>query len=94
MNNQSNDESLPKLVESPGVTIFPVPVDGELYIKIDDGAGKDPLITIRSIQGLTVYQDLYSKSQSINTLGLRPGVYYLQVAGNSGFQKVVKFIKK
>jgi hypothetical protein len=94
MNNLSNDESLPKVGESPGVTIFPVPVDSELYIKIDDGAGKDPLITIRSIHGLTVYQDFYSRSQSINTLHLKTGVYYLHVAGDGGFQKVVKFIKK
>jgi hypothetical protein len=94
MNGQSNGESLLRVGEDAGVTIFPVPVDSELYIKISDAAGNDPLITIRTIHGLTVYQDFYSKSQSINTLPLQAGVYYLQVAGHGGFQKVVKFIKK
>ena len=42
MNELSNNESLPKAGESPGVTIFPVPVDNELHVKIDDTAGKDP----------------------------------------------------
>jgi hypothetical protein len=55
---------------------------------------EDPLITVRTIYGLTVYQDFYSKSKSINTLNLQAGVYYLQVTGYGGFQKVVKFIKK
>jgi hypothetical protein len=94
LNDLSNNESLLKIGESPGITIFPVPVDRELYIKIDDAAGKDPVITIRTIHGLTVYQDSYSKSQSINTLHLQSGVYYLQVAGQGGFQKVIKFIKQ
>jgi hypothetical protein len=94
INDLSNNESLLKIGESPGVTIYPVPVDSELYIKIDDTVGKDPMITIRTIHGLTVYQDSYSKSQSINTLHLQSGVYYLQVAGQGGFQKVIKFIKQ
>jgi hypothetical protein len=94
INDESNNENLLKVGESAGVTIFPVPVDHELYIKIDDTAGKDPMITIRTIHGLTVYQESYSKSQSINTLHLPAGVYYLQVAGQGGFQKVIRFIKK
>ena len=56
--------------------------------------GKDAMLTIRNMQGLTVYKDLYSKSSSISTMDLQPGVYLLQVTGNGGFQKVVKFIKK
>ncbi|HEX6223130.1 MAG TPA: T9SS type A sorting domain-containing protein, partial [Chryseolinea sp.] len=94
MNDLSNNESLLKAGEIPRVTIFPVPVDRELYVKIDDTTAIEPMITIRTIHGLTVYQDSYSKSQSINTLHLPTGVYYLQVAGNGGFHKVIRFIKK
>lgn len=91
--NQPNDESLLKESEEEGVTIFPVPVDNELFLEIGDEAGDDPLITIRSIHGLTVYQNPYSKSRSINTLLFPAGVYYLRVAGHGGFQKIVRFIK-
>ena len=41
---EKNNESFMKADESPGVTIFPLPVDSELYIKIDDAAGKNPQI--------------------------------------------------
>lgn len=77
----------------PDVKLYPVPVDDELHVKIDDLAGGKAVVTIRNVQGLTVYQDSYSKSQNINTLHLQAGVYFLQVVGNGGFQKVVKFIK-
>jgi hypothetical protein len=54
--------------------------------------GQDALLTIRTIHGLTVYSDLYAKSQNISTVHLQPGVYFLQVVSIGGFQQVVKFI--
>ncbi len=74
--------------------IFPVPVDNELFVKMDDTLGKDAVLNILTIQGLSVYKGPYSKSSSISTADLKPGVYVLHVVGNNGFHRVVKFIKK
>ncbi len=76
-----------------GLIIYPVPVDDELHVRIDDSADPEALVTICNVHGLAVYQGSYSKSQEINTSQLRAGVYFLQIKGNDGFQKVVKFIK-
>lgn len=86
----------PLFQEGPvGVSIYPVPVGNELNVKIDDvAAGKDAMLTIVNFQGLTLYKNSYGKSQTINTLELKPGVYMLQIVNNSGFRRVVKFIKK
>jgi hypothetical protein len=77
----------------PNVTIYPVPVDNELAVRIEDRAGAEALVTIRNIHGLVVYQGNYSNSKEINTSQLASGVYVLQITGHGGFQKVVKFIK-
>ena len=34
-----------------GVTIYPVPVDNELFVKMDDTVGKDAVLSILTIQG-------------------------------------------
>ena len=94
MNDLSNNESLLKAGESPGVTIYPVPVDNELFVKIDDTVGKDALLSILTIQGVSVYEGTYPKSSNIRTDDLKPGVYVLHIVSNNGFHKVVKFIKK
>ena len=94
VNDQQNVEGFRQASESAGVLIFPVPVDNELFVKIDDTAGKDAVLNILTIQGLSVYKGPYSKSSSISTADLKPGVYVLHVVGNNGFHRVVKFIKK
>ena len=94
MNDRSNNESLLKVGESPDITIYPVPVDNELFVKMDDTVGKDAIMSILTIQGVRVYEGTYAKSSSIRTDDLKPGVYVLQVVSNNGFHKVVKFIKK
>ena len=94
MNELSNNESLLKAGESPDVTIYPVPVDNELFVKMDDTVGQDALLTILTIQGVSVYEGTYSKSSNIRTADLKPGVYVLHIVSNNGFHKVVKFIKK
>ncbi|WP_276371885.1 T9SS type A sorting domain-containing protein [Chryseolinea sp. H1M3-3] len=76
------------------VTIYPVPVDDELHVKIDDSADPEALVTIRNIHGLVIYHGSYSKSQEINTSQLRAGVYFLQITGEDGFLKSVKFMKE
>jgi len=76
------------------VTIYPVPVDNELFVKMDDTVGKDAILSIITIQGVSVYEGTYSKSSNIRTDDLKPGVYVLHVVSNNGFHRVVKFIKK
>ena len=80
--------------QSEELSIYPVPVEDELHLKMNDNAGSDALLAIRSIQGNLVYTGQVSQVSSINTLNFQPGVYVLQVFGNNGFHKVVRFIKK
>jgi hypothetical protein len=88
------DESFLQAGVDQGVWAYPVPVDKELHVKIDDAAGQHAILVITNIQGLTVYQNPYSRSQTINTSELKPGVYFLQIIGNNGFRKVLKIIKE
>lgn len=90
----SNVETPSQQSDAAAVSVYPIPVETELRVKIDDQVGKDAILTIRNIQGHAVYTDFYSKSQNINMLNMQPGIYFLQVVGNSGFNRVVKFIKK
>jgi hypothetical protein len=76
------------------VTIYPVPVDNALHVRIDDEAAADALVTIRNIHGLVIYHGFYSNSQEINTSQLGQGVYFLQVTGEDGLLKTVKFMKE
>ncbi len=68
-----------------GLTIYPVPVDNELFVKMNDTVGKDALLSILTVQGVVVYEGTYSKSSHISTVDLKPGVYVLQVVENNGF---------
>lgn len=76
------------------LAIYPVPVENELFVKMDDTIGKDAMLSILTIQGLSVYKGTYSGSSSISTVDLKPGMYVLQVVSRNGFQRLVKFIKK
>jgi hypothetical protein len=84
--------------EVSGIVVYPVPADDELHVQIEDLAGNGAIITIVNIQGHSVYRGSFTPLQfrenSINTTRLQPGVYYLQVSGNNGFRRMVKFIKK
>ena len=76
------------------LTIYPVPVENELFIKMDDAIGKDAMLSILNLQGLIVYQGTYSQSSRISTVDLKSGVYVLQVVSSNGYQRRVKFIKR
>jgi hypothetical protein len=75
------------------VSLYPVPVGNSLHVKIGDSDYKDASIIIRNIHGRAVYQGPYLQSQEIDTSFLQDGVYFLQITGNVGFQKAIKFIK-
>jgi hypothetical protein len=76
------------------LTIYPVPVENELFVKMDDAVGKDATLSILNLQGLIMYQGTYSQSSRISTVDFRSGVYVLQVVSSNGYQRRVKFIKK
>lgn len=90
----SEDESLLHAGGDQGVWAYPVPVDKELHVKMDDAAGQHAIVVITNIQGLTFYKNSYSMSQIINTSELKPGVYFLQIIGDNGFRKALKIIKE
>ena len=80
-------------IKNSDLIIYPVPVDNELFVRMDDTIGNDAVLTILTMQGLSVYEGAYSKSSSISTSELKPGVYIL-VVRNNGFQRMGRFIKK
>jgi hypothetical protein len=88
------EEDIPLDDGASDLTIYPVPVENELFVKMDDTVGKDAMLSILNLQGLSMYQGTYSQSSSISTADLKPGVYVLQVVSRNGFQRLVKFIKK
>lgn len=94
INSGANNLIASNQEQSEELSIYPVPVEDELHLKMNDNAGSDALLTIRSIQGNLVYTGQVSPISSINTLNFQPGVYVLQIFGNNGFHKVVRFIKK
>ncbi len=82
------------VVQTSGLTIYPVPVENELFVKMDDTIAKDAMLYIQTIQGQSVYRGTYSQSLRISTVDLKSGVYVLQVVSRDGSQRLVKFIKK
>jgi hypothetical protein len=76
------------------VTLYPVPVGNELFVDIADQIGEGASLTIANIHGISVYTGIYSRSSSINTIHLHPGVYFLRVDSGMGVPTIRKFIKK
>jgi len=64
-----------------------------LFVKMDDTIGNDAVLSILTMEGLSIYEGTLSKSSSIRTSDLKPGVYVL-VVSNNGLQRIRKFIKK
>ena len=61
-------------------------------MKVDDTIGKGAVLSILTMQGLTVYEGPYSKSSAVSTSDLRPGVYILVVVSNNGFKETKKWV--
>jgi len=89
-----SEEYSPVVDEVTELTIYPVPVENELFVRMDDTVGKDAILSIQNLQGVIVYQGTYSQSSGISTVDFRSGVYVLQVVSSNGYQRRVKFIKK
>lgn len=96
--NARVSESIEHQGEEISLSLFPVPVEDELHIKIDKQAGNSFFVAIRNIQGQSVHAGTYSSYQlqntSIRTAGWQSGIYYVQIFGDNGLGKIVKFVKK
>jgi hypothetical protein len=93
--NQQMDE---RSAEELSVTLYPIPVSNELHVSLNYSQDSEVIIVIRNIHGQPVYSQRYRSSQlnssSLDTSGLKAGVYLLHVLGNNRFSKVLKFIKQ
>jgi len=81
------------------MSVFPVPAENELNLKIKGKEEENALVIIKNVQGYTVYSSLSSIKElnrnTISTSGLQPGVYFLHLRGqNKNHFNVIKFIKK
>jgi hypothetical protein len=79
------------------VALYPVPVKDDLFINIQNVVDGNVSVVLRNSVGHAVYQGSYGVHQSqpfsINTSGLSPGVYFLQLRGANGFEKVIRVVK-
>jgi hypothetical protein len=80
------------------VSIFPVPTENELTIKLTGPAENNFRVSIKNNQGQLFYSDyptqLELNTYQINTVSLSPGLYYLLISNDNGFKRAVSFIKK
>jgi hypothetical protein len=78
------------------VTLYPVPVKETLFVQIANGHG-DYSVALKNSQGYTIHKGTYSAQQApsynIATSELYSGVYFLQIKGANGFEKVIRIMK-
>ena len=72
-----SEEDNPVVDDVSELAIYPVPVENELFVTMDDTIGKDAILSIQNLQGVIVYQGTYSQSSRISTVDFRSGVYVL-----------------
>jgi hypothetical protein len=79
------------------VSLYPVPMKDDLFISIQNVKPGNVSVVLRNNVGHPVYHGSYGGQQSqpfnINTSGLSPGVYFLQLRGANGFEKVIRVVK-
>lgn len=78
------------------VSLYPVPVKETLFVQITNG-NADYSVALKNSQGYTIHKGIYSAQQvqsyNIATSELQSGVYFLQVKGANGFEKVIRIMK-
>jgi hypothetical protein len=78
------------------VSLYPVPVKDNLHVDISDVSAGTYSIALRNKFGRVLYTSVYSTQNQgldIKTSDLSPGVYFLQVRGANGFEKVMRIVK-
>jgi hypothetical protein len=85
-------------VAPPAIVVYPMPAERELHLQFSDMAGSRLRATLYTGQGQRISSTVYTvpdaQRYSISLLGLPPGMYFLRLAGEGGFTKTIKFIKK
>jgi hypothetical protein len=80
------------------VSLYPIPVKDVLSVEIKNGNGAKFSVVLRNSQGYPIHSGSYNCTHSssiytINTSSLPRGVYYLQLRGPNGVEKVIRVVK-
>jgi hypothetical protein len=80
-------------------SVYPVPVENELHLKIENALKEGAEVSVINIQGQILYkiyltaEKLQDHIISTTELGLVKGAYYIQVIDNRGKREIRKFLK-
>jgi hypothetical protein len=96
----SGEESIVSEEATDPIRIYPVPVHDELHVELYEKEETHVGIYIHNAQGTQLFTDEgltgKFKAYSVNTLtlGLKPGIYFIQFQYANGKREVRKFIKE
>ncbi|XZF14568.1 T9SS type A sorting domain-containing protein [Chitinophagaceae bacterium MMS25-I14] len=79
------------------VHIYPNPTQGDLNISLPETMyGKSLTLNIKDLAGKTVLQNEFtgSNATTVRTEALVPGIYFMQIGDNNGFQYNTRFVKQ
>jgi subtilisin family serine protease len=82
------------------VKLYPVPIERELNLELSGSLEGEIELIIQNYFGQVVYRTRGSVASmerfvlDTNSLGLGIGMYYLQIAGEDGFRKTIRFSKQ
>jgi subtilisin family serine protease len=86
--------------ETVSVNLYPVPVENTLTLQLTGDVGSDVVLVIQNFFGQEVYhirgpaETFDNLVLDTQALGWSNGIYYLQIAGQNGFRKTIRFSKK
>lgn len=95
--NSVNASSVQAQSSDLAVSLYPVPVKDDLFLELGNGTLGKVSVVLRNNQGHPVYTGSHNSQQfsthTIKTSGLPSGIYYLQLRGANGFEKVIRVVK-
>ena len=84
--------------EATSLRVYPVPASRTLHVQLHDATQGPVQLVIRNTLGQPVWSQTATRQQltdyPISMESLKPGVYFLQVAGEDGLRRVRSFIKE
>lgn len=89
-------QAVARASSSVALSLYPVPMKDDLHVAIANASTENYSIALRNNHGVVVYKGVYnaqSEGYSIKTSDLPAGVYFLQVRGSNGFEKVMRIVK-
>ena len=83
--------------ETSGLTVYPNPSNGQFTVKIENAIGGSYTLGITDLQGKTIEQRMIQLETGttivkLNPIGLKPGVYLLQLVNASTIEKQLKLV--